>query len=112
MTYSRVTGYPFGSDRAAGYGPEPQARRADDTCWCLTPLWPVRGSCPACVADRAASDAHEREATTPMEDGTLLADCSCGGTYSVPQGGDEYEALEAARRGHIASEAAAKGEGR
>lgn len=44
---------------------------------------------------------HEREATTPLDDGTLLADCSCGGTYSVAQGGDEYAALEAAHREHI-----------
>jgi hypothetical protein len=45
---------------------------------------------------------HQREATTPIEDGTLLADCSCGGTYSVPQGGDEYAALEEAHVRHAA----------
>lgn len=45
---------------------------------------------------------HIRETTTPMDDGTLLADCSCGGTYSVPQGGDEYGALEAEHARHAA----------
>jgi hypothetical protein len=45
---------------------------------------------------------HQREAVTPMQDGTLLADCSCGATYSVPQGGDEYAALEAAQAQHAA----------
>jgi hypothetical protein len=44
---------------------------------------------------------HEREATTPLDDGTLLADCSCGGEYSVPQGGDEYAALEAEHTRHV-----------
>lgn len=48
--------------------------------------------------------AHEREATTPMEDGTLLADCSCGAEYGVPQGGNEFGALEAAHAAHVAAE--------
>ena len=43
---------------------------------------------------------HEREAVTPLPNGTLLADCTCGGSYSVPQGGDEYAALEAAHQEH------------
>jgi hypothetical protein len=45
---------------------------------------------------------HSREATTPMNDGTLLADCSCGGTYSVPQDpyGGELGALNAAHLEH------------
>jgi hypothetical protein len=47
--------------------------------------------------------AHRREATTPMQDGTLLADCSCGGTYSVPQGGNEYAALETAHAEHVST---------
>jgi hypothetical protein len=46
---------------------------------------------------------HMRETTTPMDDGTLLADCSCGAEYSVPQGGDEYAALEAAHAEHVAA---------
>jgi hypothetical protein len=45
---------------------------------------------------------HQRDAVTPMPDGTLLADCTCGGTYSVRQGGDEYAALEAAQAQHEA----------
>lgn len=44
---------------------------------------------------------HQREATTPMPDGTLLADCSCGGTYSAPQGGNEYAALQTAHQAHV-----------
>lgn len=48
---------------------------------------------------------HVREATTPMPDGTLLADCSCGAEYSVPQGGDEFGALEAAHARHAAQAA-------
>lgn len=53
---------------------------------------------------------HEREGTTPMPDGTLLADCACGGTYSVPPdgvrslnvcSGNEYALLERARIEHI-----------
>lgn len=49
---------------------------------------------------------HVREATTPLDDGTLLADCSCGETYTAAQGGrpgEEYEALEAARNRHVDS---------
>lgn len=53
------------------------------------------------MISEADLQAHQREATTPMDDGTLLADCLCGETYSVPQGGGEYEALEAERRAHI-----------
>jgi hypothetical protein len=44
---------------------------------------------------------HKRETVTPMGDGTLLADCYCGATYSVTAGGDEYAKLEAARLQHI-----------
>ena len=43
---------------------------------------------------------HAREGATPQNDGTLLGDCSCGATYSVPQGGDEFAALEAAQAAH------------
>jgi hypothetical protein len=43
----------------------------------------------------AMTPEHQREATTPMPDGSLLADCSCGGMYCVPAGDDEYGALEA-----------------
>ncbi len=43
---------------------------------------------------------HSREGATPQNDGTLLGDCSCGATYSVPQGGDEFAALEAAQKAH------------
>ena len=45
---------------------------------------------------------HVRETATPMDDGTLLADCSCGGEYSVPQRGDEFASLEAAHARHVA----------
>jgi hypothetical protein len=38
--------------------------------------------------------------------GTLLADCSCGATYSVPQGYSEGEALDAAHEIHVAEWAA------
>ena len=43
---------------------------------------------------------HTREGATPQNDGTLLGDCICGATYSVPQGGDEFAALEAAQAAH------------
>jgi hypothetical protein len=46
---------------------------------------------------------HTRESATPTDDGMILADCSCGATYSVPQGGDEYGALERAHAEHVAS---------
>jgi hypothetical protein len=56
----------------------------------------------------SATPEHTREATTPQPDprvyvpgGTLLADCSCGGTYTAPQGGDEYAALEKAHLTHV-----------
>lgn len=49
----------------------------------------------------ATPETHVRETTTPLDDGTLLADCSCGAEYSVPQGGDEYAALEAAHAQHV-----------
>jgi hypothetical protein len=53
---------------------------------------------------------HVREATTPQDDGTLLADCSCGGTYSVPQGGDdEYGRLEQAHALHVRAVTAGEG---
>lgn len=47
------------------------------------------------------NEPHRRESTTPMPDGTLLADCSCGAAYSVPQGGNEYGALETAQAEHV-----------
>lgn len=51
---------------------------------------------------------HVRETTTLTDflpcypDGFMLADCSCGGGYMVPAGEDEYGALEAAHKQHIA----------
>ena len=53
-------------------------------------------------------DEHTREATTPAsysataEGDILIADCSCGGTYTVPQGGDELAALDAGQAEHAA----------
>jgi hypothetical protein len=44
---------------------------------------------------------HSREGATPQDDGTLLGDCSCGAVYIVPQGGDEFGALEAAQAAHV-----------
>jgi hypothetical protein len=35
--------------------------------------------------------------------GLLLADCSCGAEYTVPEGGDEFGALEEAHRLHVAA---------
>jgi hypothetical protein len=53
--------------------------------------------------------AHVRETATPgslMDDpglyGWIVADCSCGGRYAVPEGGDEFAALEAGHARHIA----------
>jgi hypothetical protein len=57
----------------------------------------------------AAVPGHVRETTTPGEHldppqpSILLADCSCGAEYEVPQGGDEYGALEQAHRAHVTS---------
>jgi hypothetical protein len=31
----------------------------------------------------------------------IVADCSCGGIYIVPQGEDEYDALQTAHRAHV-----------
>jgi hypothetical protein len=56
----------------------------------------------------AAVPGHIREAATVGEfldepqPGIILADCSCGAEYTVPQGGDEYGALEKAHREHVA----------
>jgi hypothetical protein len=64
----------------------------------------------------AAVPGHIREAATigeflsPPQPGIILADCSCGAEYTVPQGGDEYGALEDAHQAHVA--AAAGGDGR
>lgn len=52
---------------------------------------------------------HVREATTPTTllgegvPGLLLADCSCGDTYTVPEGAlpTEFQALEAAHAAHV-----------
>jgi hypothetical protein len=55
---------------------------------------------PSPAADAATTE-HVRETTTPIGN-ELVADCSCGETYSVPQGGDEYAALEAAHERHAA----------
>lgn len=55
----------------------------------------------------AAAPGHVREAMAlgedldPPQPGIILGDCSCGATYSAPQGGDEYGALEAAHRLHV-----------
>lgn len=57
--------------------------------------------------------AHAREATTPtnlliwggdhsLPLGRLLADCSCGESYYVTVGGDEFGKLEAAHEQHVA----------
>lgn len=51
---------------------------------------------------------HAREAVTPKGAGSVVVDCSCGGTYTVPlDGGDppgtEAEALDSARNRHIDS---------
>jgi len=57
----------------------------------------------------AAVPGHVRETATPGEfldpprPGIILADCSCGAEYEVPQGDDEYGALEKAHRAHIAA---------
>ena len=54
----------------------------------------------------AAVPGHIREAATVGEfldqpqPGIILADCSCGAEYTVPQGPDEYRALEKAHREH------------
>jgi hypothetical protein len=66
---------------------------------------PCPDGIPCCSIKHALPEPvrHERETTTPMEDGTLLADCSCGATYSVPQGGGEYGKLERAHRRHVAA---------
>jgi hypothetical protein len=59
----------------------------------------------------SAVDGHTRVATTRtnlLDDdrygpGLLLADCSCGGTYTVPEGGvDEFAALEREHVRHVA----------
>ena len=52
---------------------------------------------------------HVREAIAlgenldPPQPGIVIADCSCGATYSVPQGRDEYGVLEKAHREHVAN---------
>jgi hypothetical protein len=58
----------------------------------------------------AMTTLHNRETATPGSllgdpdlNGLIIADCSCGGTYTVPEGGDEHEALEAAHRQHVAT---------
>lgn len=33
----------------------------------------------------------------------IVADCSCGGWYFAPAGGDEYAAVEAAHQAHVDS---------
>jgi len=46
---------------------------------------------------------HARESATPQDDGTLLCDCTCGATYSVPLDGSglaNLETLEAAQIAH------------
>lgn len=58
---------------------------------------------PITPPDEARSK-HQRETATPMGNGTILADCSCGGEYSVTQGGDEYGKLEAAHARHVADD--------
>ena len=57
----------------------------------------------------AAVPGHIREGATPGEflappqPGVLLVDCSCGAEYTVPQGDDEYGAIEDAHRAHVAT---------
>jgi len=64
--------------------------------------------------------AHVREATTPLggdpdlvnegnPDAILLADCSCGETYTVQQGRGEGERLDAAHALHVAQAEAKEG---
>ena len=62
----------------------------------------------------AAVPGHVREAATVGEfldvprPGIILADCSCGAEYEIPQGDDEYGALERAHREHVAVAGGAK----
>lgn len=58
---------------------------------------------------------HVRETTSRTtllgegEPGQLLADCSCGDTYTAPEGGNEYAALEAAHALHVSVAQEAEG---
>jgi hypothetical protein len=62
----------------------------------------------------AAVPGHVRMATTagefldPPRPGIILADCSCGAEYTVPQGGTEFWALEKAHAEHVAVVTAGK----
>lgn len=49
-----------------------------------------------------AGSGHDRVSTTPQDDGTLLAHCSCGGTYTAPRTPDTAE-LDAAHVRHVAA---------
>ena len=63
----------------------------------------------------AAVPGHVREAATPgefldpPEPGIILADCSCGAEYEIPQSDDECGALEKAHREHVAAVAGKEG---
>jgi hypothetical protein len=46
---------------------------------------------------------HVRESATPTPDGYLIGDCSCGEWYKVPQGGDEFLALNRAHAEHVSA---------
>jgi hypothetical protein len=68
--------------------------------------------------DPIAPPPHVRETATPASlsgdpelAGLIIADCSCGGTYAAPEGGNEWDALEKAHAQHVADALAPDGEG-
>lgn len=57
----------------------------------------------AAVPGHIREGASVGEFLTPPRPGVFLVDCSCGAEYEVPQGGDEYGAIEEAHRAHVAA---------
>jgi hypothetical protein len=51
--------------------------------------------------DELASSFARAGMHEPYPSRVIVADCSCGGIYIVPQGEDEYDALETAHRAHV-----------
>lgn len=47
---------------------------------------------------------HARKVTRPTDDGTLVAECSCGGTYSIQQGNNALARLELAHAQHVTTQ--------
>jgi hypothetical protein len=85
----------------AGTGTRPGISRAKVFHW-ISGSWVIHDIIEPIPPEHVREGSSVGEFLTPPRPGIILGDCSCGAEYEVPQGPDEYGALEAAHRKHVA----------